>query len=447
MKRVYFIGIGGIGMSALARFFAHQGYAVAGYDRTSTALTQALEQEGIPVCYTDSEEAIPVDFRQDKAMQVIYTPAIPQDSVVLRYVLANGFEIMKRSAALGLLCNDKYLMAVAGTHGKTTTSTLAAHLNAVGAGQGSAFLGGISKNFGSNLVLGSGSRVVVEADEFDRSFLQLTPRVALVTACDADHLDIYGTPEEFLHAFRQFLSQVSDCSIVKFGLPLPSKYTYSLDNRASDYYARNITLLEGGYYQYDIVMPDRVLERCRLGIPGLVNVENSVGAVALVSASGDFCEQNIKQALASFSGVARRFDFWVNTSRGVYMDDYAHHPQELRAMITSVRGMMPHRHLTVIFQPHLYTRTRDFAAEFIRSLSLADRVILLPIYPAREEPIEGVTSQMLLEGISCEKHLCEASELTTLLENLSTDVVVTAGAGNIDLLRDGVSQVIKNKLG
>lgn len=442
-KKVYFIGIGGIGMSALARFFAHQGYAVAGYDRVSTPLTAALEKEGIKIHYEDNVEMINKSFL-NKSTTVIYTPAVPNDHSELTYFKTHGYDIKKRSAALGLLCKDKYVMAVAGTHGKSTTSTLVAWLNHCAGGGGSAFLGAISKNFHSNMVLGAGDRMAVEADEFDRSFHQLFPSVALVTAADADHLDIYGNAENFKAAFVQFLSQVQLCKIVKLGIDLPHDYTYSLSDSAADYYAKNITLLNGGHYQFDIVTPTTTIEKCVLGIPGLINVENAVGAVAIVAQAG-YDEAKLKDGLATFEGIERRFDFWINEPSKVYMDDYAHHPNELLSMLTSVRDMFPNRHITICFQPHLYTRTRDFAAEFATALSIANRVILIPIYPAREEPIEGVTSDIIYKGITCEKRIVQKSELARTLAEIQTDVVITAGAGDIDALRAEIYEVLKAK--
>lgn len=441
--RVYFVGIGGIGMSALARFFKHEGYQVAGYDRVSTPLTHALESEGIAVHYDDNVELIPSEFREDST-KVIYTPAVPASHSELTYFRGNGFEVIKRSRALGLLCEGKYVMAVAGTHGKSTTSTLVAWINHVAGGGGNAFLGAISKNFGSNMVLGAGDRMAVEADEFDRSFHQLHPSVALVTSADPDHLDIYGTAANFHDAFLQFISQVKDCVIVKLGVDLPSTFTYSLQDTQADYYARNIELLEGGYYRFDIVTPSRTLKDLTLGIPGLINVENAVGAVAMVDQAG-FDEVLLPKALSTFAGIERRFDFWINEPTKVYMDDYAHHPDELKQMLMSVRAMFPGRHITVCFQPHLYTRTRDFAPEFADALSMADSVILIPIYPARELPIEGVTSKTIYDNITTEKRLVEKSDLTKALAGLDTDVVISAGAGDIDTLRQAIYEELKNK--
>lgn len=446
MKNIYFIGIGGIGMSALARFFHHEGCAVAGYDRTPTPLTKKLEAEGIGVHYEDSVAQITDNFKDKTTTTIIYTPAIPTDHCELNYFREKGFQVIKRSAALGVLCAPKYTMAVAGTHGKSTTSTLVSWINAVAStdGTGSAFLGAISKNFGTNMVMGTGERMAVEADEFDRSFLQLHPEVALVTSCDPDHLDIYGTAESFHEAFCQFVSQVKNCTIAKYGLDLPHNYTYSLDDRRADYFASNITLTKGGYYTFDLNLRGEVIKGCTLGVPGLVNVENAIGAVALVAQRG-FDRQKIHQALSTFKGIERRFDLWINKKDRVYLDDYAHHPRELTQMLRSVREMLPARHITICFQPHLYTRTRDFALEFSEALSLADRVILLPIYPARELPIEGVDSELILSRVTVEKHLVEKVDLASTLSAMPLDVVITAGAGDIDTLRGEVAKIIEEK--
>lgn len=458
-NRIYFIGIGGIGMSALARYFAHEGWHVAGYDRTPSPLTAALEAEGIAVHYEDSVELIPSDFRNPACTRVIYTPAIPAEHAELNWFMDNGFEVLKRSRMLGLLGEGKDVMAVAGTHGKTTTTTMVAHFNAVAAREGSAFLGGISKNFDSNLVLGTGRRMAVEADEFDRSFLQLYPKEAVITSVDPDHLDIYGTYEAVREAFAQFASQIVQrgALILKYGVSLPlgrtdiRRYTYHATDAAADFHAENLSVDAGGYYTFDLVFPDRRVEGCRLGIPGLVNVENCVAAAALVWCEGFISDDTLREALDTFRGVQRRFDFWVNDPENptgtIYMDDYAHHPAELRAMLTSVRKMFPDRELTVVFQPHLYTRTRDFAAEFSEVLSLADRVLLLPIYPARELPIPGVESEMILKDITAShKELISKDELLSAVESLPTGgILVTAGAGDIDRFCEPVAEIVRRK--
>lgn len=451
-ENVYFVGIGGIGMSALARFFHHKGYRVAGYDRVRTALCEKLEREGMEIHYSDSVDEIPRLFRDKTTTKVIYTPAVKDSHSELSWFRCEGFDVMKRSAALGLLCDGMYTMAVAGTHGKSSTSTMVAWLNHIASvdGSGNAFLGAISKNFGSNTVMGSGERMAVEADEFDRSFHALNPSVALVTAADADHLDIYGTEEAFREAFEIFVAKCKDAVVIKKGVELNvpenlKKYSYALDDNTADYYAENIALCEDGCYSFDIVTPKGKVEGCRLGVPGLVNVENMVGAVALVAQRG-FDVERLKEALKTYKGIERRLDMWVNAPEGVYMDDYAHHPTELRVMLESLRGMFPGRHITIAFQPHLYTRTRDFAAGFAKSLSLADRVVLIPIYPAREEPIEGVSSQIIFDNVTSEKYIVEKSELVARLSELSTDIVVSAGAGDIDTLRAEIAKVVSAKI-
>lgn len=445
-------------MSALARYFKHEGYAVAGYDRTASPLTASLEAEGIPVHYEDSVAGIPADFRDALRTRVVYTPAVPQDHRELCWFRDNGFEILKRSRMLGMLGEGKCVMAVAGTHGKTTTTTMVAYFNAMGAGEGSAFLGGISKNFGSNLVLGRGERLAVEADEFDRSFLQLHPKEAVITSVDPDHLDIYGTYEAVKEAFAQFATQIVPGGglILKKGVELDvprtdiTKYSYHCTDTGADFHAENLAVDGGGYYSFDLVCPDRRIEGCRLGIPGLVNVENCVAAVALVWCEGFVSADSLREAMATFTGVQRRFDFWVNTPQVpgsvIYMDDYAHHPAELQAMLTSVRKMFPGRRVTVVFQPHLYTRTRDFASEFSQALSLADCVLLLPIYPARELPIPGIESQLILDGItaSC-KEVISKDDLLTRLDALPLDVLITVGAGDIDRFCEPIARMVRHK--
>ena len=448
LGKIYFLGVGGIGMSALARFFVHEGKRVAGYDRMPSALTSALEKEGIRVTYEDSVDTIPAEFRDPSDTMVVYTPALPADHGQLRFFREGGFEIIKRSRMLGIVARDKYVMAVAGTHGKTTTSTMAAWFDREAGGGGSAFLGGISKNFGSNLVLGPGPRLVAEADEFDRSFLQLYPDVAVVTAADADHLDIYGTHEAVRQAFSDFIAQIKPGGtlIVKRGVDLEIRnaglrvYRYAFDGSA-DFRADRVRLLDDGRYVFDLVCPDRVIRDCTLGIPGRINVENCVAAAAMLWVAG-FDEEKLRGAMASFSGVRRRFDFYINTPRRVYMDDYAHHPDELRAAIASVRAMFPGRKLTVVFQPHLYTRTRDFCREFADALSSCDEVLLLPIYPARETPIEGVRSEMLLPSISVPAQIVEKDRLLEVLTRKNPELLVTFGAGDIDRFCKPITELL-----
>ena len=454
---IYFMGIGGIGMSALARYFMHEGKAVAGYDRTPTPLTAALEKEGATVCYEDAVENIPAAFRDNTSTMVVFTPAVPSDHPQMEFFRQNGFLMEKRSQMLGHLSEGKYVMAVAGTHGKTTTSTLIAWLNAATDVGGNAFLGGISKNFNGNMVLGEGNRLAVEADEFDRSFLRLKPDVAVITAVAADHLDIYGTFEAVVEAFGQFAALIKQGGhlILKQGveIALPADgvniWRYSYDEPC-DFYAKNITLCEGGYYNYDIVTPSGIVEGCRLGIPGWVNIENSVAAVASMwcaaRSRGEALDvDKLRQGLAQYSGVKRRFEFYINTPRQVYMDDYAHHPEELEATITSVRKMFPGRKITAVFQPHLYTRTRDLYREFAAALSLADKAVLVPIYPAREEPIEGITSDIIADCVTVPCPICERERLAEYLAAEETDVVVTFGAGNIDAYCQAIADALQHK--
>lgn len=454
---IYFLGIGGIGMSALARYFLHEGRRVAGYDRTPSALTEALEAEGAAIHYEEDVRLIPEAFLDPATTMVVYTPAVPRDHAEYRYFLEHGFRIEKRSQMLGHLSAGKYVMAVAGTHGKTTTSTLVAWLNRALTGGGSAFLGGVSKNFDSNLVLGGGARLAVEADEFDRSFLRLYPDVAVVTSADADHLDIYGTHEAVKEAFSQFIGQIrpGGSLIIKQGLDLRidnpgiTAWRYALDTPC-DFYAARVRLLEGGHYRYDIVTPDGVIADCTLGVPGWVNIENSVAAVASVWCAARhegvaLDAERLREGLASFAGVKRRFEFYVNTPKQVYMDDYAHHPRELAATLLSLRRMFPGRRITALFQPHLYTRTRDLCDGFAEALSHADEVVLLPIYPAREEPIEGVTSEIIAERVTVPCRIVPREALADAVAAMPTDVVVSFGAGNIDACCGAIAEKLKQK--
>ena len=455
VQNVYFVGIGGIGMSALARYFMHEGKRVAGYDRTSTPLTVAIEGEGAEVHYEDSVEAIPAPFRDKSTTIVVYTPAVPADHSEMQWFREQGFEVVKRSQMLGYLAQGKYVMAVAGTHGKTTTSTLVSWLNHEVAGEGSAFLGGISKNFSSNLVLGEGNRLAVEADEFDRSFLRLNPDVAVITSVDADHLDIYGTYETVKEAFSQFVRQIRPGGhlVIKNGVDITldnadiTVYRYSYDEPC-DFYARNVELIGGGMYRYDIVTPSGIIGGCTLGIPGWVNIENSVAAVAMLwcaaqSRGEELDVERLRKALAGFEGVKRRFEFYINTPEVVYMDDYAHHPRELSATITSVKKMVPGRRVTALFQPHLYTRTRDLYEEFAEALSHADEVVLLPIYPAREEPIEGIASEIIAERVTAPCRIVEREVLAEEVAKMGVDVVVSFGAGNIDACCAKIAEALK----
>ena len=450
LKNVYFIGIGGIGMSAIARYYKHAGYNVSGYDKTESKLTQTLVEEGICVHYTDDISFIPKEI--DNTL-VIYTPAIPNTLLELQYVKDNGYKLIKRSKALGEIAKTQQCLAVAGTHGKTTTSTMLAHIYTNSGVGCSAFLGGISKNYHTNLLLSNNPVLVAEADEFDRSFLQLYPNIALITSTDADHLDIYNDVKTIKEAFAEFASQVkADGSlIIRKGIDLDKTkikakvYTYSFEQGA-DFYPSNKELLEGGYFRFDLIYPGGKIEDCTVGIPGWINVENAIGASAMAILGG-VPKDKIRDALKNFAGVERRFDIHINTPKLSYLDDYAHHPKEISSAITSIKNMFPNRKLTGIFQPHLYTRTRDFAPEFANSLSMLDEVILLDIYPARELPIEGVTSNIILEDITIKnKALVSKEDVLEVLKNKELDILITFGAGDIDRLIKPITQQLESRI-
>ena len=449
MKNVYFIGIGGIGMSALARYYKFKGYAVAGYDRTPSELTHALETEGISVHYEDRPDLMPADKEETL---VVYTPAIPADLGELVKAREEGYLLLKRSRTLGEIARGQRCLAVSGTHGKTTTSTLTAHI-LTESGEGcSAFLGGISRNYGTNLLMSRNETVVAEADEFDRSFLQLFPEIAVVTAVDADHLDIYGDYAHVVEAFKAFVSQVSGYVIAKKGTPITPAdtraklYTYHYTDPGADFYAAHPTPDECGYFHYDLHYPGGVIEDIRVGTPGWVNAENSIAAAAICLCYG-LDPQKIKAAIGSFQGVKRRLEVHVNTPHLSYIDDYAHHPAELSSAISSMRDMFPDRKLTAVFQPHLYTRTRDFAPEFAAALSQVDKLILLDIYPAREEPIPGVTSEMIFKDVAApEKVLIKKEELMDYLAQEPLDVLVSFGAGNIDRYIEPITQLLQSRI-
>ena len=444
-RNIYFIGIGGIGMSAIARYYNSRGFKVSGYDKTPSPLTEALESEGIEVHYEDNTDYIPKDVEETL---VVYTPAIPKDMGELVYVQKNGYRVIKRSQMLGEITRGQRCMAVAGTHGKTTTSTLVSHLFA-SSGEGcSAFLGGISKNYNSNLLTSSNDVVVVEADEFDRSFLQLFPEIAVITSMDADHLDIYGDEAHIHEAFKAFASQVNGTVIAKYGLDITPAdtrariMTYSFDNPKADFFAE-ATGTEGRFHLHH---PGGVIEDCIVGIPGWVNIENAVAASAIALTYG-IGPQKIKEALATFSGVKRRFDLRVRKPGCVYIDDYAHHPEEIGAALSSIRKAYPGMKLTAAFQPHLYTRTRDFAEEFAKALSNVDKLILLEIYPAREEPIPGVTSEIIFKDVTApEKVLLKRSEFMEYMKNEEVELLVTLGAGDIDRFVEPIAEMLEDRI-
>lgn len=452
---VYFVGAGGIGMSALARYFRAKGKQVAGYDKTPSDLTAALIEEGIRIHYTDDISLIPEDCKQIDSTLVIYTPAIPETHTELNYFKTNGFTLMKRARVLGEITRTERGLCVAGTHGKTTTSSMLAHLLKQSHVDCNAFLGGILKNYNSNLMLSDKSDLaVIEADEFDRSFHWLNPYMAVITAVDPDHLDIYGTPAAYRESFEHFTSLIrpDGCLVMKKGLQLQPRlpegtklYTYSVTEEA-DFFARNIRIGNGDIL-FDFVTPDGCIPDVKLGVPVKVNIENGVAAMALAWLNGVTSEE-IRRGMASFAGPVRRFDFHLKKDDIVLLDDYAHHPAELKASIQSVKELYPDKKVTGIFQPHLYTRTRDFAADFAASLSLLDELILLDIYPAREEPIPGVTSQIIFDRITIpNKRMIRKEELLDLVqkEAASFEVVLMVGAGNIDRLVEPVKQILEKR--
>jgi len=444
-KNIYFIGIGGIGMSAIARYFYAIGKNVAGYDRSSTKLTSLLEKEGIKINFKDDLSQIPSAFKNTEDTLLVFTPAIPASNKQLNFFKTNNFNVYKRAEILGFLSKDKKSIGIAGTHGKTTVSTITAHLLKQSSLDCSAFLGGISRNYESNLLIGSHSEhMVLEADEFDRSFLHLSPHIAVITSMDADHLDIYGSKEELQKCFYQYISKIKagGSLIFKKGLNISTTqdinlYTYSVEEKA-DFYVLNLELCDG-YFKFDLSCPDKIIENLHFSYPGRINVENAVAACAVAYLSG-VTDQELRFALNSFKGVLRRFDYHIKNDKLVYIDDYAHHPKELRETINSVREIYPTKKITGIFQPHLFSRTRDFAKEFSASLSLLDEVILLDIYPAREKPIENVNSEMLMNDISSKVEMCNKESLVKCLKQRDLDVLITLGAGDIDKLIDEIKE-------
>ena len=446
ISSVYFLGIGGIGMSALARYFLYLGSKVSGYDKTPTPLTKQLGSEGMDIHYDENPDLIPHDTEL-----VIYTPAIPSDHKEYRFILEKKLKMMKRSEVLGMISSKYFTIAVAGTHGKTTTSALIAHMLKTAGIPHLAFLGGVSKNYGTNfLIETSGSEpvvCVVEADEFDRSFLALSPDIAIITSADADHLDIYSTHEKMVASFVEFTGRIKKGGslILKTGVKVKPKksssynvFSYSPDDRkipaptGSKTFKAAGTFIRNGVYHFDFCSPNDVWKNLTLGLPGLFNLENAVAACSAAFLLG-LNSRQIAKALKSFQGVVRRFDFQVKRRGFVYIDDYAHHPEELRACIEAVKEMYPGKRITGVFQPHLYSRTRDLFMEFARSLDLLDEVVLLDIYPAREKPIEGVSSEMILKKLkSKNKLIIEKAELISCLKRLKPSVLITLGAGDID---------------
>jgi len=463
IKIAYFLGIGGIGMSAIARYFNHLGIKVMGYDKTPTKLTEELISEGIDIHFEDLGEKISnLEFRISNLL-VILTPAIPANHQEWAWFKSNGYNILKRSQVLGLISQNHTTIGVAGTHGKTTTSTLIAHILKQSTVDCSAFLGGISTNYNTNLLLANSdsstniqhptsniqnSFVVIEADEFDRSFLTLHPTIAIITSTDADHLDIYGEHNELKKSFLDYSNKlVKDGTlIIKKELDLINDLsvnfiTYSIQSEA-DVYAKNIEIIKGEYI-FDLVFKGIEIKQLQLGIPGLHNVENAVAACAACLLSG-VTQLELKNALLGFKGVKRRFEYVIKNENQIYIDDYAHHPEELRAIISSVKNMFPNNEIVVAFQPHLFSRTRDFVDGFAESLSLANEVYLLSIYPARELPIEGITSKIIFDKITSTKHLVSNQELLNSLKTTKPKVFLTLGAGDIDLLIKPIKEILEN---
>jgi UDP-N-acetylmuramate--alanine ligase len=439
LDSVYFIGAGGIGMSALARYFLSQGKLVAGYDRVSTHLTDQLIREGIDLHFEDRPELIPDPFRNPDRTLVVYTPAVPEDHRQLKYFRRRGFRVIKRSVALGEVFNTAMGIGVAGTHGKTTISTMLAHILSGSAMGCNAFLGGISKNTGSNLYLDPASKVIIaEADEFDRSFLTMFPHVAVISSMDADHLDIYKSVQNVRKGFESFIAQIRDKGklIHKLGLnpSIPDhveRYTYHLNDPAANYHTVKLRR-KGISSLFSVVTPDMVIPDLVLPIPGILNVENALAAIAVAHQVG-LAPEVITGTLMHYKGVERRFDIQFLKEDRVYIDDYAHHPEEIRAFLTSVKKLFPGKKLTGIFQPHLYSRTRDFAEEFAKSLELLDVLILMEIYPAREEPIPGVSASMIFEKVGgTEKVLVNREQVMRVLEEQRPSLLVTMGAGDIN---------------
>jgi len=457
IKSVYFIGIGGIGMSAIARFFHSKGIRVSGYDKTETALTKELEQSGIAIHYEENTDLIPNDVQL-----VVYTPAVPKDHKELAYYQQNRYKLVKRSEVLQMITESSFNICIAGTHGKTTITTMIAHLLRDSGFGCNAFLGGISVNYGTNFWSSEKNVYVVEADEYDRSFLKLNPDVAVISAMDPDHLDIYGTAEAMEQAFIDFSSKIKTGGFLvsKFGLKRGKELkgerhlTYSLQNESADCYAANIRMINGSY-EFDLMLKDNIVDKVMLHMGGMHNVENAVAAITVAS-SLQIENEKIKAAIENFRGVKRRFEYIIKNDQLVFIDDYAHHPEELRALIHGAKGLFRQKKCTVIFQPHLYTRTRDLAGGFAEVLDLADEIILLPVYPAREEPIKGVNSDMIMDKMkNRNKRMMSKEKLLNWVRNDFSkkrnkefgEVLITAGAGDIDRLVDPIKEILNQGLG
>lgn len=454
LHTVYFLGVGGIGMSAIARYFLAMGCQVLGYDKTKTELTEQLEKEGIAIHYEEDIELVEgllTSFKKEESL-VVYTPAIPQEHKEYQFLTKNGVKLYKRSEVLGIISQNYFTIAIAGTHGKTTTSSIIAHvLNECGV-DCIAFLGGISLNFNSNLLLNKKAKtMVVEADEYDRSFLTLSPDIALITSLDADHLDVYGDKEEMKNSYQEFVKKIKKEGVLITKKELVDDLhvnseiqykSYSIADQAA-YHATAVEI-KGGDYFVDVKSDERLIENIKIGLPGIHNVENSIGAFAIADKMG-VDNDKIKNALASYKGVKRRFEYHIKTPSQVYVDDYAHHPKELEVCIQSIKDLYPNKRVTGIFQPHLYTRTRDFVDEFAASLSLLDELILLDIYPARELPIEGVTSEIIYEKVTIDKKIVlKKEELMPYLSGKKYEVLLTLGAGDIDVFIRPIKAMLEN---
>ncbi len=453
IQSVYFVGAGGIGMSAIARYFINRGMVVAGYDKTPSDLTRQLEKEGMLIHYKEDVNEIPQACRQPKSCMVIYTPAIPEDHKELQFFRNNGFEIQKRAQILGTLTRQHKGLCVAGTHGKTTTSTMCAHIMHQSHLDCNAFLGGISKNYGTNYILSKSEYVVIEADEFDRSFHWLRPWISVITATDPDHLDIYGTKEAYLESFRHYteLIQPGGALIVHRGLEMQEhlqegvhRYDYALDE--GDFHAENIKI-DNGAITFDFISPIENIPNIELGQPVPINIENAIAAMAMAQLVGCNAEE-LQYGMRTFGGVDRRFDFKIKTDKLVFLSDYAHHPKEIFQSARSIRELYRNRKITAIFQPHLYTRTRDFYKEFADALSQLDEVILTNIYPAREEPIPGVTSQLIDDNLATgvKKQMIQKDEVLDLIKSREFDVLIILGAGDLDNYVPEITKLLNNKL-
>ncbi|RHP65143.1 UDP-N-acetylmuramate--L-alanine ligase [Bacteroides sp. OF04-15BH] len=453
IKAVYFIGIGGIGMSAIARYFLNKGILVGGYDRTPSDLTQKLEEEGALIHYEENVALIPEACKDKDSALIIYTPAIPASHQELVYFKENQFDLQKRAQVLGTLTRAHKGLCVAGTHGKTTTTSMTAHILHNSHVDCNAFLGGITKNYGTNYILSAKSDyVVIEADEFDRSFHWLSPYASVITATDPDHLDIYGTKEAYLESFAKYSSliQPGGYLVLHKDLEMEARVqdnvtVYSYSRNEGDFHAENIRIGNGEIF-FDLVSPFENIKDVQLGVPVSINIENSIGAMALAQIAGATAEE-IKQAMASFRGVDRRFDFKIKNDHQVFLTDYAHHPEEIKQSIRSIKELYADKKITAIFQPHLYSRTRDFYKEFAEGLSLADDVILLDIYPAREAPIPGVTSKLIYDNLAPEvtKRMCTKDELLDLIQNSDFDVLIALGAGDIENYAPQIAEILKDK--